>query len=131
MELSLFGDKQFAGGFGQTRDDQNQRAHIPRHVLSSFRDYLVEKRVELQRTDQMQCQPWTTRLSQVLHANPARVDFDPSRLRRGIIIKFKSQLPPERLQSFRLSSWLDRLARLIGGLLWPSPFQGGIGALMS
>jgi hypothetical protein len=98
--------------------NQDERTDIPRRMLSPFRDRPGQKCVELQRPNQMQRQPWTTKLPQVFDANATRVDFDPARFNgRLFILELKTHLPPERLHLFRFRDWLDRLPGHISCLL--------------
>ena len=68
-------------------------------MLAAFRDHLLQKGIELQRLNQMQCQPWTAKLPQVFHANAACVYFDPARFsNRNVVIEFESLLRVEWLR---------------------------------
>ena len=100
FRIPLFGGEQFAGGFEQPGNDQNQRTHIPADQLATFGNRVAQKSVELQRTNQVQSDPRSARLPQVFNTNSGGVDFNPARSDSGrIVIEFKSHLPTERLRS--------------------------------
>ena len=71
---------------------------MPWDGFSSVFHHILQKRVELQRANQMQGHPWSTKLSQILNANSSGIDFDLTWLQCRLIIEFKLELLIERLR---------------------------------
>lgn len=114
----LLGDVKLARWLQQAGDDQDQRRDIPWHMFASFRNHLVQKRVEMQRAKEMQRQPRTTELPQVLDSHATGIDLHPAWFSgSNSIIKFKPHLPPEWLHSLSCRDWFDRLPRDVSCLL--------------
>jgi hypothetical protein len=59
-------DVELARRFDETRDAQNARHEVPRHLLASLGEFLREEFVETQHTPESQCQ---------IHIAPARPDL--------------------------------------------------------
>ena len=89
FRIPLFGDVKFTGRFEQSRNDKDERTDIPRNLFTSFRDCLLQKRVELQHVNQMQREPRSSKLPRVFDTDTGDVDFFPSRLRGVLIVSEK------------------------------------------
>ena len=87
----LLGNLKVVGRFRRPRDDVNERRHNPWGRLSCIFNCVLQKRIELKCSNQMQGPLRTTELSEILNTNSCDNDFNPLPLRSRLIVELALQ----------------------------------------
>ena len=103
LRIPLLRDVQFARRIAQPSHHQNQRATPPCDMLLSRRHDPLKELIQLQLANHFQSQPRSAKLPAVLNSNSRRIDFDPLRLDRRIIVNLVEQR--QLLLAAAMSRW--------------------------